>query len=108
MVARSYRSLVAALLLVLLNFSTIESTSLFPHKIFLKKLASLSTVLLLTGSTIASADSTRIVGDITTSGIVFKDTLKITGQIFMVTFCGVSDLIIMEISQYGCEFKSCC
>lgn len=75
----SFRPLIATLLFVLLNVLTIESITLFPHKVFLKRLASLSTVLLLSGSTIASADNTRIVGDMTTSGIVFKDTLKITG-----------------------------
>jgi hypothetical protein len=73
------RSCIATLFFALLNVATTESIALFPHKVFLKRLASLSTVLLLTGSTIASADNTRIVGDITTSGLVFKDTLKITG-----------------------------
>lgn len=75
----NFRCFIATVVFVLLNVATVESITIFPHKVFLKRLASLSTVLLLTGSTIASADNTRVVGEITTSGIIFKDTLKITG-----------------------------
>ena len=46
----------------------------------MRKVATLSTAFLLCGSTMVSADNARTVGAITTSGIVFKDTLKITGK----------------------------
>lgn len=66
--------------------SVINGLAVSNHKALMKKIASLSTFLLLSGSSIVSADNSRIVGDMTTSGIVFKDTLKITGSAFKLSF----------------------
>ena len=67
------------LIIGLLMNPTIEALSLSPYRTIMKKVAALSTVFLLSGSSIAVADNSRTVGEITTSGIIFKDTLKITG-----------------------------
>ena len=67
---------------ILLNASVTECLSAWPHKTIMRKVATLSTAFLLSGSTMVSADNARTVGEITTSGIVFKDTLKITGEVF--------------------------
>ena len=63
----------------LLFNSLIDGLSTSPYRLMMKKVAALSTAFLLSGSTMASADNMRTVGEITTSGIIFKDTLKITG-----------------------------
>ena len=65
---------------ILSNARVTECLSALPHKTIMRKVATLSTAFLLSGSTMVSADNARTVGEITTSGIVFKDTLKITGK----------------------------
>jgi hypothetical protein len=69
------------LLVCFLLIADIEGLLLAPTiaKQAMKKFAAISTSFLLLGSSYVSADSTRLVGDITTNGIIFKDTLKITG-----------------------------
>jgi hypothetical protein len=78
------------LFVCILLVADIEALHLTPPTIAkqaMKKFAAISTSFLLLGSSHVSADSTRTVGDITTSGIIFKDTLKITGLFTCVTAC---------------------
>ena len=57
----------------------ITGLSISPYRVIMKKVAALSTAFLLSNSAVANADNVREVGAITTSGLIFKDTLKITG-----------------------------
>lgn len=57
----------------------INGLSISPYRVIMKKVAALSTAFLLSNSAVANADNVREVGAITTSGLIFKDTLKITG-----------------------------
>jgi tryptophan synthase alpha subunit len=57
----------------------VQGYSINPCKQIIKKIAAVSTSFLLLGTSVVSADSFRTVGEITTNGIIFKDTLKITG-----------------------------
>ena len=60
-------------------FCVIDGLSISPYRVMMKKVAALSTAFLLSGTAVANADNVREVGAITTSGLIFKDTLKITG-----------------------------